>query len=50
MAIVALVAGRDVVQRLAGRLNSVVTGNATAANRRVVHGGNDRPVGGYVTI
>lgn len=50
MAIVALVAGRNVIKCFSGRLDSVVTGYTAAGYGRVVHIGNDRPVGGYVTI
>jgi len=50
MAVVALVTGRNVGQRLPGRLNTVMTANAVAGKGRVIHKGNSCPARSDVAV
>lgn len=50
MAVIALVAGRYVIQGLSGRLNAVVASGATSRNGRMIHVCDSAPVGSNVAI
>jgi len=50
MAVIALVAGRNVGQRFPCGLNTVMTTNAIAGKGRVIHKGNSRPARGDVAV
>ena len=50
MAVIALVTRRDMRKCLPGRLNSVVTGNATAGQRRVIHECDGGPARRNMTV
>ena len=50
VAIVALIAGRNVRRRLSGRLKAVVASDATACYGRVIHKGDCAPTRGDMTI
>ena len=50
VAIVALIAARDMRRRLASRLNAVVATRTTPGHRRVIHISDDQPACSYMAV